>query len=122
MVRETKKQRNEAKAKENTVVDKDSQVVDLPITKFGLNDYFNTIIGAYGLPDNDDTRTAIATVVFHAPADAGSLTLGYVGHRVRKAMANYAAYEILEEIKAKKKAQQADTNTQVPVNVIPIKD
>lgn len=74
-------------------------------TKEQFNLFVGDVIQAFQFPAGDETTEAIATVILHAPPDMGSFDPAYVGQRVGKMMANKAAYDFLQELKAKKQAE-----------------
>ncbi len=76
----------------------------LPQTPEELERYFDLIIRDYQLPDNDDTRDAVATMILHLPQTKVYVPMSYFADCVRKSIANKVAFDQLQIFKARREA------------------
>lgn len=76
----------------------------LPTTPEQLDEFMALIISKFGLPDTDDTRDSICTLIMHMPQSISRAPLSYFANSVKKSMANKAAYDKLAEYRDKRKA------------------
>jgi hypothetical protein len=105
------------------MIDNDTEI-QLPRNAAALNEFFDTIIGAAQVPDNDLFRELIATVIGQSDASKVWFPVSYFVDRIQHIQAHSVAYEYIQSQreKAKKAAQeefnkQADTKTEVSVDV-----
>lgn len=89
------------------MVDSDTEI-QLPQTESALTDFFNTVIGAGNLPDDDFMRDMIATHILHAPQDRSWFKLSYFIEKCQKSVANRVAYEFTIAQAEKRKAAQEE--------------
>lgn len=85
-----------------------SQLLILPTNEIDLDIFMNAVISAYFLPDTEDTRDMIATMILHMPQSKVWATMQYFGEAVLKGMANQAAFSKLATYKANREKIQAD--------------
>lgn len=74
----------------------------LPTSEEALEVYMSEIIELYSLPDSDDTRDMIATMILHLPQTAARKSRTYFAEGVLKSMANKAAFDKLKVYKARR--------------------
>lgn len=83
----------------------------LPIGMTAFLEWSSSIIDAYGFPDNDSIRFALATQIMHAESTAANKPKRYFALLTHKAMSNQIAHAKLmalkEEQEAKMKEEQA---------------
>ena len=97
--------------KSNQEIPRDQVPQPLPVTDEGLESFMQRIISFYNLPDDNDTRDSICTLIMHMPQSVHEAPLKFFGNSVHKTLANRAAYDKLEQYRAerKKKAQEQQT-------------
>ena len=84
----------------------------LPTSKELLDVFMDDVIRIYDLPDDEDTRDVICTMILHMNQNAAFAPKSYFGHAVLKSLANKAAWEKLEiykhnrDAKARAKAEE----------------
>lgn len=77
----------------------------LPQGVTAFNEWADSIIAEYELPDNDSVRFMLATMILHAKEDAAYLPKDYFGLRAVKSAANQVAAGIMQDLKEKQIAK-----------------
>lgn len=65
------------------------------------------LVSWYGLPDTAGTRHAVSTMVMQLPSHNEKASLKIFVRAIKKQMANEAAYQVIEELRAKDKEARA---------------
>ncbi len=76
----------------------------LPQTESELDSFMDDIIRMFSLPDAEDTRDAIATMILHLNQGRAYASMRYFADGVRKSLANKAAFEKLKIYKENREA------------------
>jgi hypothetical protein len=76
----------------------------LPLGLTEFNTWTDSIINAYGLPDNDSTYFTLAVMILHMPANLDAFPKAKVAAQVRKAMSNQVVSQVIQDLKAKQEA------------------
>lgn len=80
----------------------------LPVGLTAFNEWADQIIELAGsFADRDSMRFAIASILIHADASAGSLSMQYFISRLRKSAANQIASQVFQDIKQAQAEAQA---------------
>lgn len=89
--------------------EKMEEQVDLPVTAEELETFMTGIIKDFNLPDSNDTRDSICTLIMHMPPSVSKAPLSYFASSVNKSRANAAAYGKLQEYaKLRKEVAEAE--------------
>jgi len=101
------------------MIDSDTEV-QLPRSRAALEEFFNTIIGASGVPDTDLYRELIATVIGQSDSSKVWFPLSYFVERIQHIQAHSLAYEYIQEQreKTKKAAQEAKNQAETPKEAV----
>lgn len=86
----------------------------LPNGMSEFHEWANSIISLYSFPDNDSLRWTLANMIMHAPSEAAYKSKHYFASRVKKAMANQVAAQVVQDLKQKQAEANATAATQVP--------
>lgn len=73
----------------------------LPTGMIEFNVWADSIISAYGLPDNDSTKFALATMILHLESTAAYKPKRYFALTTLKSMSNQIAAGVMQDLKAK---------------------
>lgn len=92
--------------------------VKLPTTVEALDEFMDSLITEFQLPNHDDTRDAIATMVLHLPHTQAFAKRSYFGHGVYKAMANQAAYKRLEAYREKREQLKKEVESKAKLELV----
>lgn len=98
--------------------------VDLPTSREELEAFINNLIGLFCLPNTDQTRGMICQEIMHMGRTVSKAPLSIFAAAVKKQLANDAAYPMIEELRAKLKAEavakQVETAPEVSTNEQPV--
>jgi SNF2 family DNA or RNA helicase len=78
----------------------------LPVGVKEFESWSSSIIQAYGLPDNDSVRFALATQIMHLGPTEANKPRRYFGLCLLKGAATQVAYGVMGELKEKQKREE----------------
>lgn len=79
---------------------------ELPQTREEWDVLYNRLVKWFALPDSDDTKHAVSTLILHMDQQKHKAPLKLFVRAIKKQIANAAAYAVVEELRASK-AQKA---------------
>lgn len=76
----------------------------LPRTVYELDSFCDDVLTVNGLPDNPSYRQAMASAIMHLGPVTDKAPKSFFAKSVKKAMANHAAFEKIQQLKEEEKA------------------
>lgn len=83
------------------------QEINLPMTRPGFERLLTVLSERFGVPADDGCRQVLAGYVHHIPNEADTADFNTLGRVLRKSIANGLTWKIDQEIKEKRRAEEA---------------
>jgi hypothetical protein len=85
---------------------------ELPKTEADFEAFYQDVIDLFKLPSGNQTRQAFATMIMHLPNDVASKSKAWFAVCLKKALANQAAYNVLDKIRQEEKKEKGQDGQQ----------
>lgn len=80
-------------------------IIQLPIGRKEFDEFAKILIERAGLPDNDSMRWTVAVMIMHLDPSVSEVETKTFISKLKKAAANEVANAVIQELKAKQKAE-----------------
>lgn len=87
------------------MIDEDTECL-LPQTGEALDRFVADLIETFSLPPGDDTYDMVATAILHMDQSKAKAAPSYFANKIRKAIANRAAWVKIEEFRVKRETEK----------------